>query len=328
MSQPATPTTSMGLLKPTLTQAGDVAILGNDLDAIDKHDHATSGTGGVAIPRVNLLVNGGFEIWQRGSGAFTTNGAYTADRWRIALGSGSTLSVSKDVSNQDAGSSACAALTYGHSAATHFEQYIEDYVELAGKTLSLSVRVKTSTASAVRASIWDTVNGAHFSSYHSGSGSYETLTVTATVATATTSVDVLVSLEVSCTAYVDNAMLTIGSTASAYFPLMPADEWERCQRYYELIGAANDGTVMFGGYCLGSGSAEWPVPFRTQKATAPTVTINGTWTLTGTTSQPTLPVGSSIYGTTVRVPNSSASAQYCAARNVGSGANITAEANP
>src|SRR5215467_12699065 len=36
--------------------------------------------------RRNYLVNGGFEIWQRGTGPFQGNGTYWADRWRCDIG--------------------------------------------------------------------------------------------------------------------------------------------------------------------------------------------------------------------------------------------------
>src|SRR5215471_14015617 len=45
---------------------------------------------GTDTARLNLLTNGGFEIWQRGNGPFTANSAYTADRWLISLASGDT----------------------------------------------------------------------------------------------------------------------------------------------------------------------------------------------------------------------------------------------
>src|SRR5262252_3687018 len=63
--------------------------------------------------RQNLLTNPGFEQWQRGNGPFTSNTAWFADRWRIYMSGAPTMSVSKDTTNQDAASIACAAITVG-----------------------------------------------------------------------------------------------------------------------------------------------------------------------------------------------------------------------
>src|SRR5215472_3743812 len=65
---------------------------------------------GPDVPRANLLVNGGFEIWQRGNGPYTTS--YSADRWVVGPQGTDTLSVAADTSHQDAGSSRCAACTF------------------------------------------------------------------------------------------------------------------------------------------------------------------------------------------------------------------------
>jgi hypothetical protein len=42
----------------------------------------------------NKLINGKFDIWQRGTGTFSTDGAYTADRWILNL-SGATAGVTR-----------------------------------------------------------------------------------------------------------------------------------------------------------------------------------------------------------------------------------------
>ena len=140
--------------------------------AVDQHDH-TAGKGhsinttpanasitnamlASDVARANLLTDGAFEIWQRGNGPFTTNGAYTADRWLISLGSGSTMSVARQGSgNPD--TLYAAALTYTHGAAVSSLQQDfkgDDAVQLR-KTLSLSMRVWANTANMARIGIYD-----------------------------------------------------------------------------------------------------------------------------------------------------------------------------
>src|SRR5215831_17846427 len=148
---------------------------------------------------LNLVTNPGLEIWQRGAGPFTSNGLMTADRWVISLPAGSTLSVSPDTANADAGSLYCAACTYTHVGGTNnrLQQGIEDYAQLRGRTVTFSARVRSGGLSQARVSVWDSVNGFRYSAYHSGSGFYETLSVTAPIAAAATGVQVGLHLEVS-----------------------------------------------------------------------------------------------------------------------------------
>src|SRR5215471_7851986 len=52
--------------------------------------------------RLNLLTNGGFEIWQRGNGPFTgTGNGFGPDRWTLGIAGTDTLSVSRDTTNVD-----------------------------------------------------------------------------------------------------------------------------------------------------------------------------------------------------------------------------------
>lgn len=214
----------------------------------------------------NLLVNGGCEVWQRGTGPITAQSAYTADRWQINLGGTSTLSVSKDTANVDRGSGACAALTYTHNALSYFQQKLEDYQQLRGQRVAFTARVRASVASAVRLHVTDGI-GTWYSGYHSGSGTYETLSVVAPIGATATQVTVALDLGASGTYYLDNAMLVTGAQPQDYQPLTPAEDLLRCQRHWQPIQtyhsaynavAANNSLIYH--------------PFRAEFGGTPTVT--------------------------------------------------------
>jgi hypothetical protein len=253
--------TNIGLYNGGTSQlVGDVTFGGNLL--------------GSDVPRANLLTNGGFEIWQRGNGPFTAAGAFTADRWQINLGAGSSLSVSRDGTNNDVASVYCAACTYTHSNVSALEQKLEYFAGLRGKQVAFSARVRTSTASAIRLRITTSGTGAATTdgSFHSGGGTYETLSVTATIGASISAVVVSVVASASCTFYVDAAMFVIGSAAVTYLPLHPADDLARCQRYYEVMGGVAD-EVLAIGQATGTTVAYFPIRFKVRKAITPTMTV-------------------------------------------------------
>src|SRR6185437_8122446 len=95
----------------------------------------------------NIIDNGGFEIWQRGT-TFNSvaSGTYTADRWSTDV-SGATLNITKEIVNVDSG---LASMSFNVTApgslvsSLDVAQTIENgIVFYTGKTLSLSVRVKS-----------------------------------------------------------------------------------------------------------------------------------------------------------------------------------------
>jgi hypothetical protein len=220
--------------------------------------------------RANLLTNGGFEVWQRGNGPYSSN-AFTADRWAIGLGAVG-LSVSADSVNVDAGSQRAAAITAtGSGAASSFFQTLKTSDEsLAGRVVSFSVRVRTTTAGVVSAGIGGDVTGATSSGSHTGGGVWQTLTATVTVNTNATQVLLVVSFSAACTAYVDNAMLVVGSVPADYAPLHPADDLARCLRYYEtLVGNAYQ--TISHNMSTTQCHAIWP--FKAAKAITPTITV-------------------------------------------------------
>jgi len=232
---------------------------------------------GPDVARANLLTNGGFENWQRGNGPFTAAGAWTADRWALSAQGSDTLSVNKDTANVDAGSGACAAVTFtlGTGAgSTSYNQPIKatDAPEIAGRTLTFSVRIRVATANAVRMGIY---NGTAwtYGAFHTGSGVYQTLSATTTFGASGTFY-VAVYFAASCTAYIDNAMLVVGSQPANYVPLHPADDLARCLRYYELLNPGAEGPYLFLGQAAGTAAVYAPVLYRVQKPVTPSVTMS------------------------------------------------------
>lgn len=285
---------------------------------------------GPDVARANLLTNGGFEIWQR-TGPFTANGAYAADRWVLSIAGTDTLSVSQNTANVDTagGSTACAAATFtlGTGAgATGIAQVLKpnDGYQVANTTLSVSVRVRTSTASAVRTGIYSG-SAWTYSGYHSGGGAYETLTVTATMAASGAGLATIqIFFGASCTAYLDNACVVVGSQPANYVPVHPADDSTRCLRYYEVIGSGTTDLVMTG-YAT-AGSQNWLIsfPLRVNKPVTPTITKNGTWAVSNCGQPVVFGNGSTIFS--AYLPSSAAGVMSAYAS--GAGMNFTIEANP
>jgi hypothetical protein len=228
--------------------------------------------------RANLLTNGGFEVWQRGGGPFTGNGTRTADApWTITLVGSDTMSVSQDGANIDSQSRLCAVATFTLGTGGGLSQLVQtikwtEFAGLSGATVSASGRVRTSTANAVRLGVY---NGSAwtYSSFHTGSGTYQTLTVPNVALLAGQTYYVAFFFAASCTAYIDNAMLVVGSVPADYAPLHPADDLARCLRYYERVSGDVTNGAITSGQCVSTTFAIAPLRYAVKKAVTPTVTL-------------------------------------------------------
>jgi hypothetical protein len=220
--------------------------------------------------RLNLLANGGFEVWQRGAGAFV-NG-YCADRWRIS----GALQVTKAPYSVLEGKGAWTAQLNTTSGATfYFVQDIEDYKQLQGRPVTFSILATCSVASAIRCYCYDGTTE-YWGAYHSGNGTYQTLTLTVTIPVGRTAL--MFGLTGAATTgtqfYVDNAMLVVGTQAADFAPLPPADELARCNRYYQRfpsLSAAPRAT----GCANGTNRALVMMPLKTMMGGQQTVTNSG-----------------------------------------------------
>lgn len=97
-----------------------------------------------SLSNPNLLINGDFQVWQRGN-SFNVlgNGVtyYTSDRWHIALALATSITVSKGSSGQ-----LQIVNTTAFTSNARFGQFIEIPPSLRGKSLTLSINISSTVA--------------------------------------------------------------------------------------------------------------------------------------------------------------------------------------
>ncbi len=173
----------------------------------------------------NLLINGGFTVWQRGE-SFTvgTSRMYTADRWYCVKLAGGAESAT--VSRTEDG-----MLVSGATVSIAYMLESQDVALLAGKQLTLSIGVKNSD------------------------GSMKYITRPAEVTGAMVSLGGFTAGQTVCW-----AKLELGEEATPYVPKSYGEELLACMRYYQKTG-----TVFCPGYItVGGASFTYmpPAPMR------------------------------------------------------------------
>lgn len=213
----------------------------------------------------NTVINGGFDIWQRGT---TSSGnAYLADRWYSALVSG-TGTFAQETTVIPSGGLYSMKFTASATAQPALYQAVEQLntIPVAGKTVTVSGIVAAST------SVPMTIDVQHSSTAdNSVTGTWTSITATSggtATPTSTTFVDISGVYAIPSTAkslrvrvfttstiassvvvYFDSIQLELGSTATVFARTGGTIQGElaACQRYYlKLIGG-----YAYSGYATG-----------------------------------------------------------------------------
>ena len=191
--------------------------------------------------RRNLIINGDFQVSQRGNYTTATNvsnGSYVLDRWKVEFTAGAfTLQKNTGYPHTDSSTQriVCTASGTGLFSA---KQIIEE--KYRGQVLTVSAWVKSNTPNA---RIMVNNNGWFSVATHSGSGNWEKLTATFMVSTADVRVEVSSALcggdgftSVAMTAgdYIETSQvqLELGSVATPFEHRSYGEELALCQRYY------------------------------------------------------------------------------------------------
>ena len=276
VSSPSSFQVANAIPKNTITAKGDLIVatgastpanlaVGADGTTLVANSSASTGVswaGPVQTAGKNSLINGNFDIWQRGT-SISTSGSfpYASDRWAHNYGSAHTMS--QQTTGVPAGSRYCLRVTTNTTGGVAYTgQVIEtaNVVPLQGQTVTVSIKVrrnssfvgdlllginKSSTVDNAMSGSWNSVVSATATNANlpTGTGSANWFTVTSTFAvpndgTANSLYIVLqpLSNQTSSGAYyeVAQAQLEIGSVATAFSRAGGTLQGElaACQRYY------------------------------------------------------------------------------------------------
>jgi hypothetical protein len=252
---------------------------------------------------VNKIINGAFDIWQRGT-SFTADGSYTADRWRLEE-SGATATVTQqsftvgqtDVPNNPKYFLRLAVTTGDNSC--RIVNVIEDVTTFSGQTITISFWAKGTNPAGGSLEIFFRQN------FGSG-GSTEVATLagsitltsswqrfTKTLAVPSVSgktvgagnswqIDVRQPIAdtgvAAWTLDLSNVQAELGSTATAFQTATGTIQGElaACQRYYALIASGTELCISMGANYTAT-QADGFLPFPVTMRTTPTlVATSGT----------------------------------------------------
>lgn len=267
-----------------------------------------------SVASVNSLINGNFDVWQRGT-AFTAasspvnnDDTYLADMWNLISDGNDAVDLSRDT---DAPEGSKYSMLWDVETAKRFGivQFIEaaDVTKLKGKTVSLSFWVKSANISAIRAALlaWEGTADALTSDVVGTWAATPTwaanwvaentpadLTVTsswtqvkiegivldnATINNLAIAIWLPNEETIGDTIRIAQVQLNIGATANSFVPQKFVDELLLCQRYcYVTPDAANGSYGLIGtAFTQNTTQAVVVTPAPVRMRTYPTLSLIG-----------------------------------------------------
>ena len=227
-------------------------------------------SGGPVSPGIagkNFVINGGMDIWQRGT-SFTPSGVgYTADRWYVTAVSG--MVVSQETSTVPTGQVYAMKIAANNTSSYCNMAYTLESAEvarLAGKTVTFSALIQAnanfnglinaviSTNTVANTQSGGTWTAIASTSYTPAVGSWTTVSVTVAVPTSIAGLRVALpynSLQSSASSvlWISQVQLEVGSTATPFSRAGGTIQGKlaACQRYYYR----NTGGGAFSGFTWG-----------------------------------------------------------------------------
>lgn len=256
--------------------------------------------GGAVAPFVagkNAIINGGFDIWQRGT-SFNNAAAYTADRWYSANGGSATIT--RQTTGVPNNAQYCWRFTAtGSNVYAGLYQFIEtaNVIPLQGKTVTAQIKLrrnatmnvglvffvdKSSTVDAGAGATWTTINFATITNVQlpTGTTSSDWYTASVTCVIPNDGTANSIRLNVQESAVLPNGsiweaaqvQLEIGSVATPFSRAGGSigGELALCQRYYQRSTPISNIYTPFGLGTAGATTAIYiPITLKQTMRTQP-----------------------------------------------------------
>jgi hypothetical protein len=238
----------------------------------------------------NAIINGAFDIWQRGvsTSITTVSNTYTSDRWVTTLNqrTSGTLVVRQNTADKQSTDNYCLEIDATGVVTTSVlfhTQILEtkDVVPLRGKTVTLSFYAKVASGSGTYLAVvrdgtdtdyFPSTSATQTETSNTVTTSWQRFTVTHTVQAGANSICVRFTTPFSFAGKVffSQVQLEAGSVATPFRRNAPSIQGElaACQRYYWRNTALGD-TVFATGAYYSSTQAWFYIPFPVVMRTAP-----------------------------------------------------------
>jgi hypothetical protein len=234
----------------------------------------------------NGLINGGMDIWQRGT-SFTVNTAiYTADRWVMG---GTNYGCTRESTVVPQGFTYSMKLLSTSSTTFYVNQAIESLnaINFAGQVVTLSaylsgsIAVGMSFAVGWSASVDNAASGTWtylpaITGTSGTAGSFNRISGQVTIPSTAKSIIITIyntsAIATGVSVYLAGVQLELGSVATPFSRAGGTVQGElaACQRYYYRTFGATTSTTYCVGHCESTTAAIFPVPLPAPMRTVPT----------------------------------------------------------
>lgn len=220
------------------------------------------------ISNPNLLINGDFQVWQRGESFPNVANKYTADRWMIKNARGNTSIVERSSSIPSTGPM-CQSI--------HIKETIDENTYLAYNfehsmkgTYTLSFWYLSTT----QISTYSYDSGKHVKLMDLAASSDWRFAFVSFHADSMTCLDVIHAMKIG-ECYITGVKLEVGTTATPFSPRSHAEELALCQRYAYVWKPIDHYTLAYHIFKSSSNSINFSVQLPFVMRTSPSLSVLG-----------------------------------------------------